>query len=120
MSGWQNQSTQEGSSTREPSMTNTHRGKLCSETSRENSATILCNSPLFYFSLREVLAELSKIERFNAIITNQPPWSSSMQHISGCGLLIGGCGQLEAPSFVQDALHRTETIVQDIDTILGK
>ena len=72
-----------------------------------------------------MLAELSKIERFNAITTNS--CSSQWWEIGGCGQLIdgrgqsiGGCGQPGVPSFVADALKRTETIVQDIDTILGK
>lgn len=76
-------------------------------------------------SHREVLAELSKIERFNAIMTNScsgQRWEigGCGQLIDGCGQSIGGCGQPDVPSFVANALKRTETIVQDIDTILGK
>ena len=71
------------------------------------------------FSFREVLAELSKIERFTAIMTHQLT-PSNRQGIGGCGQLNEGCGQPEFPPFVKDALRQTKNIVQDIDTILGK
>ena len=68
-----------------------------------------------------MLAELSKIERFNTILTAQQQQPlSDIKCISGCGQSTDGCGQQTVPSFVQDALRKTETIVQDIDTILQK
>ena len=73
---------------------------------------------------RAVLAELSKIERFNAITTNTLPdsvanWGCG-QLIGGRGELIDGCGQPEVPLFVRDALKQTENVVHDIDAILEK
>jgi hypothetical protein len=68
---------------------------------------------------REVLAELSKIGRFTAIMTHQLP-PSNQQEIGGCGQINEECGQPEFPPFVKDALRQTKNIVQDIDTILGK
>ena len=154
MSGWPvDQMTGEHRSTREPSMTSTHRGKfelwigIIILLYKDDELYALVKCPLFsvyvilgriqrfmlyysngvrhfscttffLFSFREVLAELSKIERFTAIMAHQ--LTPNRQGIGGCGQLNEGCGQPEFPPFVKDALRQTKNIVQDIDTILGK
>ena len=77
-------------------------------------------------SCRQVLAELSKIERFDAILSGRPAPPSSSSSSSSCvaaeskrGCGLEGCGQ-DMPQFVRDALQRTTDVVQGIDTILRK
>ena len=71
-----------------------------------------------------MLAELSKIERFTAIMTSQVPDDGHMEKLCGLvggrGQSIEGHGKSEVPPFVKDALRQTGKVVQDIDTILGK
>ena len=55
-----------------------------------------------------MFAELSKIDQFNA--------SHTERLLKGRGLL-DGCG-LDMPSFVRNALQRTENTLQDIDNLL--
>ena len=78
-------------------------------------------------SNRRVLAELSKIQRFNAILTSQTPTTISSsgdktvqyQEESDTHSLVRP-DQLDLPPLVRTALQRTGEVVNDIDAILGQ
>ena len=124
---------------REPSTTRACRGRCNSEHTHTHTHThthgkgryktyIMCIIVNFVNAVfREVLAELSKIDRFNTIFTSHqhPPSLAGScidgrgQLVDGCGLLDEGCGHPAMSSFVRDALKRTEGVVQDIDRMLA-
>lgn len=68
-------------------------------------------SPPLPLSYRQVLAELSKIEQFNASFTSRPTASYGLQ-------LERTYGPCTLP-LVRDVIQKTSDVIQDIDKILG-
>lgn len=81
-------------------------------------------SPLHPPPSRRVLAELSKIQRFDAVLSGK---GGGVEEEGGEGVIgeegrgegvISVGGKSSVPHFVQEALKRTTEAVKDIDTIL--
>ena len=95
-----------------------HRGQRSELTAQGYCTSAVC---LSFPPSRHVLAELSKIQRFDAVLSGK---GGDVEEGGGEGVMgdegggEGMIGKSSVPQFVQEALKRTTEAVKGIDTIL--